>query len=206
MNMFDNEFPFWTPFVYFGIMVIPFIFKSTFFAKRKNRYDDAIIVFVNITHLTTPPVKNDSLYVTYNPYYEEECFHLQVYLENENNYNISGILSYDIFKNHTVNQEDLEVTLFELRNFCDHCIYLNKKPFIVLSTNDTTYELFLNEYDIPNVINLKRMYGFFNMDEKTIPSLTPITMLNEIVTKKYRFSEHQFISKSDLMIHVLESW
>jgi hypothetical protein len=120
---------------------------------------------------------------------------------------MTGVLTYDIFKNQTVNPYNLEKNLFELRDFCDYCIEkLDRKPFVMVNTNDSIYEIFISEYGVPNVINLKRMYGFFNTDDESIPPLTPITLLNEIVTKKYSTMETTTMNKADFMVKLLESW
>ena len=195
-----------------GLIAIPFLFKKTLFSKTPTTYEAVMILFVNINRLTNTTENNGSetesaSYITHNPYYDESRIHLEIYLENEEDYNMTGVLTFDIFRNQTVNPDKLEKNIFELRDFCDYCMdKLNRKPFIVVNTNDPTYELFLNEYDIPNVVNLKRMYGFFNTDDATVPSLTPITLLNEIVTKKYNTIESPFMSKTEFMVQLLESW
>lgn len=196
-----------SPILYMGLIALPFLFKNTLFSKTLANYEDVTMVFVNINRLPLSTENNENYSVTCNPYYDESRVHLEIYLENEDDYNMIGVLNYDIFQKQTVNPDQLEKTIFELRDFCDHCMdKLNRKPFIMVNTNDPTYEIFLNEYDIPNVINLKRMYGFFNTDDATIPALTPITMLNEIVTKKYITIESPTRNKTEFMIKLLESW
>lgn len=197
-----------TPFLYMGLISLPFLFKKTLFSKTLTNYEDVIIVFVNINRLKTLTENNEnSSFISDNPYYDESRIHLEIYLENENDYNLNGVLTYDIFKNQTVNPDQLEKNIFELRDFCDYCVdKLNRKPFIIISTNDPIYELFLNEYDVPNVVNLKRMYGFFNTNDETVPALTPITLLNEIITKKYSTLENPSMNKTDFMVKILESW
>jgi hypothetical protein len=206
MKMFENGLQFLTPFIYVGLFVLPFLFKKTLFSKSQTSYNDVIIVFVNINRLTTP-TENESNPIIHNPYYDEGLTHLEIYLENENDYNMTGVLTHDIFKNQTVNPYNLEKNLFELRDFCDYCIEkLDRKPFVMVNTNDSIYEIFISEYGVPNVINLKRMYGFFNTDDESIPPLTPITLLNEIVTKKYSTMETTTMNKADFMVKLLESW
>lgn len=198
------------PFLYMGLIALPFLFKKTLFSKTPTNYEGVIIVFVNINRLTISTEHNEnenSSSITHNPYYDESRVHLEIYLENEEDYKLTGVLTYDIFRNQTVNPDQLEKNIFELRDFCDYCMNkLNRKPFIMVNTNDPTYELFLNEYDVPNVVNLKRMYGFFNTDDAAIPALTSITLLNEIVTKKYSTVENQTMTKTEFMIELLESW
>lgn len=215
MNMFEVglehlKFEHLAPFLYMGLIAIPFLFKKTLFSKTPTTYEGVMILFVNINRLTNTTENNENesaSSITHNPYYDESRIHLEIYLENEDDYNMTGVLTYDIFRNQTVNPDQLEKNIFELRDFCDYCMdKLNRKPFIVVNTNDPTYELFLNEYDIPNVVNLKRMYGFFNTDDATVPALTPITLLNEIVTKKYITIESPTMSKTEFMVQLFESW
>ena len=194
------------PFFYLGLMVVPFIWKNTFFAKPKTEYQDMLIIFVNINRLTS-----EIEYSIENPYHDETLVYVKIYLENENDYNIKNALKFDIFKSHTINTNDLESTLFNLREFCDFCQHkLNRKPIIILDTNDPTYEIIMYELDIHKVINIKRMYGCFNTDEETIPSLTSVALLKEILVKNSLFVDDEDeidpVDEKEALVQLLDEW
>ena len=71
------------PFLYMGLIALPFLFKKTLFSKTPTNYEGVIIVFININRLTISTEHNEnenSSSITHNPYYDESRVHLEIYL------------------------------------------------------------------------------------------------------------------------------
>ena len=191
-----------TPFVYTSLILLPFVIPRMFFSKPKLQYKDVFIIFININQINL--IENEKRF-TKNPYGDDLLIDLDIYLENKDDYELTEVHHSDLFHRNLVTQYQFNESMHKLMNFSKVCIENQRTPFFLLYTNDPSYEIILTEYGIPNVINLQRLYGYYNPGVYFLKPSTPIDILYDTV---YTMSDHLDISVDikEHLVHLLDDW
>ena len=180
-----------TPLIYLTLIITPF-FTTNFLFRRQNKYDTSIIMFLDI----------ESVNEFDNIYFHKKEITLNLYLENEDNFNLEKVEHFDIFGKRDLNDKEFEDLLFLLREFIDYSeLSLKRNVYIILNSSDICFENYIKEYDIHKVINIGSLYGFYNHKIADIPKEPSQYLLNDVVVNFGMFNE-----TDNSIIDLLDKW
>lgn len=153
------------------MITLPFITKDLFFSKKLDYVDDYIIVCIDIEPLNEFD----------NMYFNDKYLNVTTYFEDEDCYNLYGLETFNIFGDCEMNDHQFHEYLLKLYDCVEYCRKtMNKHTFIILNTSQCQYEFYFDDYELENVINIRRLYGHVYDGLRVIPNSTTAQMLSDI--------------------------